>query len=194
MTTMPVELYTDGSCIKNPGAGGYAYIIRYWEDPGPESGEAPVEKTIEVNQGFRLSTNNRMEIMAAIYGLKDIIDKVKTGMFDGLGQIKLWSDSEYFVNAVNNHWINKWQQNNWMTSGWKDKKPSPVKNKDLWEMVLQVQNELRAMGINLVISHVKGHNGHEFNEKADKLAVAASTGNNHLIDEVYEKTMTVYNK
>lgn len=191
---MPVELYTDGSCIKNPGMGGYAYIIRYWEDPGAESGEAPVEKTLEVNQGFRLTTNNRMEIMAAVEGLRNVMRFVKDGTFSELGQIKLWSDSEYFVKAVNSHWIQKWQQNNWMTSGWKDKKPSPVKNKDLWEQVLEVQNELRNMNINLVINHVKGHNGHEFNERADQLAVSASLGNNHLIDEVYEKTMTVYNK
>ncbi|MCM1439695.1 MAG: ribonuclease HI [Roseburia sp.] len=193
MITMPVELYTDGSCLRNPGAGGYAYIIRFWD--APEGSDVPEPKIIEVNQGYRLTTNNRMEIMGGICGMQAIIEKINKGEFVGVTQINLATDSEYFCNAINKKWIQKWEQNNWMTAGWENKKPAPVKNKDLWQQVIQLQNTLRSMGINWTVTHVKGHNGHEFNERADKLAVEASNnGNNHLIDTVYEQTMTSYNR
>lgn len=191
MTTMPIELYTDGSCLRNPGAGGLAYIIRYWEVKGDT--DLPEPKVIEGNQGFRLSTNNRMEIMAGIYGLNFIIDQINSGTFSGATQINLTSDSEYFCNAINQKWINKWMENNWMTSGFKGSQPKPVKNKDLWEQVIEIENKLKSMNITLTVAHVKGHAGHEFNEKADKLAVAASSGTNHIIDEIYERTTNVMN-
>lgn len=191
MTTMPIELYTDGSCLKNPGAGGLAYIIRYWEVKGDT--DLPESKIIEGNQGFRLTTNNRMEIMAGIYGLNFIIDQINSGTFSGVTQINLTSDSEYFCNAINQKWINKWMENNWMTSGFKGSQPKPVKNKDLWEQVIEIENKLKSMNITFTIAHIKGHAGHEFNEKADKLAVAASTGTNHIIDEIYERTTNVIN-
>lgn len=191
MTTMPIELYTDGSCLRNPGAGGLAYIIRYWEVKGDT--DLPEPKVIEGNQGFRLTTNNRMEIMAGIYGLNFIIDQINSGTFSGATQINLTSDSEYFCNAINQKWINKWMENNWMTSGFKGSQPKPVKNKDLWEHVIEIENKLKLMNITLTVAHVKGHAGHEFNEKADKLAVAASSGTNHIIDEIYERTTNVMN-
>lgn len=191
MITMPIELYTDGSCLKNPGIGGCAYIIRYWWDNIPEG--TPNPSSIEFNQGFRLTTNNRMEIMAVIYGLNAIIDKINDTL-KGATQINVFSDSEYFCNAVNQRWIQKWMQNNWMTSGFKGSAPKPVKNKDLWEQVIQIQNKLQSLNIILTITHVKGHSGNELNEEADKLAVAASKGSNHIADEAYEKTMTIYNK
>lgn len=189
-----IELYTDGSSLKNPGASGLAYVIRYMEIAN--DGDMPVPKTIEGSQGFRLSTNNRMEISAAIYGLNRIINCVENDpVFQGASQINLSSDSEYLCNAINQRWIQKWQQNNWMTSGFRDKKPQPVKNKDLWEQIVSIQNALQGFGITLVVNHVKGHNGHEFNEQCDKMAVAASTDtSNHIVDEVYEQTMTAYNR
>ena len=193
MINMPVELYTDGSCLSNPGAGGLAWIIRYWEDK--DETDLPEEKIIEGNYGFRLSTNNRMEISAGIYGLNKIIDLVNDGTLMGLTQVNLITDSEYFCNAINQRWINKWMQNNWMTSGWKGSKPQPVKNKDLWEQVISVQNKLQQMRINLTVSTVKGHSGNEFNEKADQLAKAgASATADHKIDEVYEKSTNVVNR
>lgn len=194
MSTMPIELYTDGSSLQNPGASGLAYIIRYWVDNGND--EMPEAKIIEGNQGFRLSTNNRMEIMAGIYGLRKIIECIKNDPeFNGSTQINLSSDSEYFCNAVNQRWIQKWVQNNWMTSGFKGSAPKSVKNKDLWEQVIEVQDSLKELGINLTLIHIKGHNGHEFNERADKLAVEASKDTtNHLIDEVYEKTSPFMNR
>lgn len=185
-TTMPVEIYTDGSCIKNPGPGGIAYIIRFYEQPENET-DLPISKVTEFNQGYRLSTNNRMEITAAIQGIGEVISKINDQSFDGVNQINLFTDSEYLANAINQGWLTRWIQNNWMTSGFRGAAPKPVKNKDLWEQVSAIQDQLKQMGINFTIHHVKGHNGDEFNEKADKLAVAASTGTNHIIDEVYEK-------
>lgn len=194
MITMPIELYTDGSSLKNPGASGLAYIIRYWETSG--GSDMPQSNTMEGSQGFRLSTNNRMEIMAALYGLNKIINSLQTDdNFKGATQINLSSDSEYLCNAINQHWIQKWQQNNWMTSGFRDRKPQAVKNKDLWEKIVEVQNKLQGLGVTLTVTHVKGHNGHEFNEQCDKMAVAASTDSTkHIIDDVYEQTMTAYNR
>lgn len=190
--TMPVELYTDGSSLRNPGPSGLGYIIRYWV-PG-EDPDVPVVKEIEGNQGFRLSTNNRMEIMGGIYGLNKIIEKIKDGTIK-TNQINLQSDSKYFCNAVNQGWITKWQNNNWMTSAFKGKQPGPVKNKDLWEKVLDIQRELQSMSILLTLTYIEGHAGHEFNERTDRLAVAASTSNdNQLIDEEYERTVSSYNK
>lgn len=189
--SMPVELYTDGSCLKNPGPGGLAYIIRYWNDDGVNMPEA---KEISGNQGFRLTTNNRMEIMAGIYGLKAIIDNVNAGIILNPTQINLSTDSQYFCNAINQGWISRWQQNNWMTSGFRGQQPQPIKNKDLWEQVIEVQKQLQQMNINLTMSYIEGHAGHEWNEKADKLAVAASTGLTHIADEVYEKTTVVINR
>lgn len=194
MITMPIDLYTDGSSLRNPGASGLAYIIRYWESPSEQDG-MPEEKIIEGSQGFRLSTNNRMEIMAGIYGLNAIIENVNNGTFEGLTQINLSSDSEYFVKAINQNWLSRWQQNNWMTSSFNGAKPKAVKNKDLWEQVIEIQNKLRSMSINLTLSHVDGHSGVELNERADQLAVAASNdGTHHIIDEFYEKTSPVMNR
>ena len=187
MITMPIELYTDGSSLKNPGPSGLAYIIRYWE--AADENQMPEAKLIEGNQGFRLSTNNRMELMAGIYGLRKVIEKIDEGVLAGAKQINLTSDSDYFVKAINQNWVTRWQQNQWMTSAFNGAKPRPVKNKDLWETILAIQDELRNRGIILTMTHIEGHSGHEFNERADHLAVAASgDSSNHAIDEEYEKT------
>lgn len=185
-TTMPIELYTDGSSLGNPGAAGYGFIIRYWAEV--EGSDVPEIKQIEGKQGYRLSTNNRMEIMGGIFGLRAILDRINDGTMSGANQINLFSDSEYFCNAINQNWIQKWSNNNWMTSGFQGRQPAPVMSQDLWKQVMELQNTIRGMGINLTVTHVKGHSGNEFNEQADKLAVAASNdGNNHLIDSWYEE-------
>lgn len=186
MTLTHAELYPDGSCIRNPGMGGYAYIIRYTEDD-PSNPDVPVFKEIEFNQGYRMTTNNRMEIMAALFGIKKIIDLINDKTIKGINRINIYSDSEYVCKAVNQNWINKWKDNNWMTSGYKGSPPTSVKNRDLWEQVVDVQKEARSMGLFLAFDHIKGHNGHPYNERADKLAVEASTGTNHIIDEVFEQ-------
>ena len=190
MISMPIELYTDGSCSKNPGPGGLGYIIRYWEQK--ENSDLPEPKIIEGNQGFRLTTNNRMEIMAAIYGINNIIDLINNGTLSGTTQLNLTSDSEYLCNAINQRWINKWEENNWMTSGFQGRQPKPVKNKDLWEQIINLQNKLKSMNINFTITHIKGHSGHEFNERDDQLATSATAaGTNHIIDQIYENTTIV---
>ena len=189
MITMPIELYTDGSCSKNPGPGGLGYIIRYWEQK--ENSDLPEPKTIEGNQGFRLTTNNRMEIMAAIYGINNIIDLINNGTLSGATQLNVTSDSEYLCNAINQRWITKWVENNWMTSGFQGRQPKPVKNKDLWEQIVNLQDKLKSMNINFTITHIKGHAGHEFNERADQLATAATAGTNHIIDQIYENSTIV---
>lgn len=184
MVNMPIEIYTDGSCAKNPGPGGYGYIIKYYES-GSDN-DMPIMKTIEVNQGFRLTTNNRMEISAALNGMEDAVKRIDSGEF-AIHQINLFSDSEYLCNAINQKWINKWQNNNWMTSGFQHTEPKPVKNKDLWEKVITLMNTLKNKNVNITISHVKGHNGDEYNEKADKLATSATADTTHyIIDEGYE--------
>lgn len=182
-----IDIYTDGSCVKNPGLGGFAYIILY--DETTEENGLPQTKEIDFNQGYRLTTNNRMEIMAAIFAIKKSIElKDSDPTWSNLRQINLYSDSEYMCNAINQRWINRWAENNWMTAAFGNKPPKAVKNQDLWEEIISVQRELHDRNINILFNHVKGHNGNEFNEKADKLAVAASNGTNHLIDEVYERT------
>ena len=182
-----VDIYTDGSSLRNPGASGLGYIIRYWVEPEEPDG-MPKEQIIEGSQGYRLSTNNRMEIMAAIQALNCIITKIETGEWVGVNQINLNSDSEYLCKSINQKWITKWMQNNWMTSSFGGKQPKLVKNKDLWEAIVGLQDKLHAMNINLVVAHVMGRNGNEFNERADKLAVAASNNTpTHIVDEFYEK-------
>lgn len=178
---MPIEIYTDGSSLGNPGQSGLGYIIKYWEMP--EENEMPISKEVEGKQGFRLSTNNRMEIMAGLYGIRAAIDLIKKESIDSK-IVSLMSDSSYFCDAVNKRWIDKWSQNGWITST-----QFPVKNKDLWEKVIEILKEVHNMGIVINISHVMGHNGNENNEKADKLAVSASKDTaNHIIDEVYENS------
>ena len=185
MNSMPIELYTDGSSLGNPGPSGLGYIIRHWVTPAEN--EMPVVKEIEGSQGFRLSTNNRMEISAGLYGLKEVLKNIENGTF-GSKIISLTSDSTYFCDAINKRWLDKWSQNNWMTSGFRGAPPQAVKNKDLWEQVIGIIGKLQSMGVVLTVTHILGHNGHEFNERADKLAVAASNNAaGYIIDEAYEK-------
>ena len=87
MISAPIELYTDGSSLRNPGASGLGYVIRYWDDKG--NGTMPEAQIIEGSQGFRLSTNNRMEIMAALWGLRTIITNINNGTLAGTKQINL---------------------------------------------------------------------------------------------------------
>lgn len=187
MVNANVELYTDGSAApRNPGPAGLGYIIRYWEqEDKPDT--MPVEKTIEGSFGFRLSTNNRMELTACIYGIEKIIENVDRNVLQGIQQITLFSDSEYLVRAINEKWIVKWQSNGWQTSAYGQKKSKPVRNRDLWEKILELQFKLRSMGINLTMNHVEGHAGNPFNEKADQLATAASANpEGQLVDKNYE--------
>lgn len=194
MIESQVELYTDGSCQRNPGAGGLAFIIKYFETA--EGSDFPQKKEIGESEGYRLTTNNRMEIWAAVKGMQKILGLCQVEQnWSSVTQVNLRSDSEYFCKAINQRWLDKWKEHHWMTSGYQGMKPKPVKNKDLWEQVIQCQEELRKRNINLTVEWVKGHNGDEYNEKCDQLATeAAASYNTHLIDTEYEKTTTVYNR
>ena len=124
-----------------------------------------------------------------------IMDMINKGSLPDYGQINLFTDSEYFANAVNQNWISKWMSNNWMTSGFRGSAPKPVKNKDLWMQIIEIQDKLKQLGIVWSISHVKGHADNEFNNRCDQLAVAASNnGANQKIDEGYESTTTIANR
>lgn len=159
---MKVSIYTDGAARGNPdGPGGYGAVLRYVDGAG-----AVHEK--ELSQGYFRTTNNRMELMAAIAGL----EALKTSC-----DVTLYSDSKYLVDAFNKHWIE-----GWIKKGWKRGKNEPVKNPDLWKRLLAVKEKH-----NVIFVWVKGHDGHEFNERCDRLATAAADGD-ALIEDVVSDT------
>ncbi len=153
-----VEIYTDGACSGNPGAGGYGTILRYKDAAG-------IYHEKELSAGYKLTTNNRMELLAVIVGLEALKQPCK---------VTITSDSKYFIDAFEQKWIDGWQKNNW-----KNASKKPVKNVDLWKRLLTA---MKSHDIDLV--WIKGHNGHEFNERCDKLAVAASKSENLLDDNI----------
>jgi ribonuclease HI len=142
-SAMIVKIYTDGACKGNPGRGGYAAIL------------VQGEHVKELSGGFLKTTNNRMEMMAAIAGLRALKKRCK---------VALYSDSQYLVNAMSKGWTKKWHANGWLTST-----KEPVKNIDLWKDLI----ELCAVH-HVSFLWVRGHAGHEYNERCDELAVAAS--------------------
>lgn len=135
-----VSIYTDGACSGNPGPGGYAAILIY----------NGVEK--EISGGQKDTTNNKMELLGVIEGLKMLKEKCK---------VNLYSDSAYVVNSINNGWVLTWKKNNWIKS---DK--SKAKNIDLWEELLQLIEFHEVTFIK-----VKGHSDNVYNNRCDKLAV-----------------------
>lgn len=153
-----VLLFTDGAARGNPdGPGGYGAVLQFTDTKGQLH-----EKTMAA--GYEKTTNNRMELMAAIAGLEALTRSC---------QVELYSDSKYLTDAFNQHWIENWVKNNW-----KRGKSGPVKNIDLWKRLLN------AMKIHQVTFHwVKGHAGHPQNERCDKLATSAADGDDLLIDE-----------
>ncbi len=146
-----IELFTDGASSGNPGPGGYGAILR--------SGK----HYKEISEGYRKTTNNRMELLAVISGLESI---KKTGQ-----QIMIYSDSKYIIDSVEKKWVF-----NWVKTGFKNKK-----NKDLWLRFLEVYklHHIR-------FTWVKGHNGHPENERCDELAVKASQQKVLLTDTCFE--------
>ena len=154
---MEVTIYTDGSARGNPnGPGGYGAVLHYVDSKGTLHER-------ELSQGYAKTTNNRMELMAAIAGLEALVRPC---------QVTLYSDSQYLVKAFNEHWIDGWQKKNW-----KRGKNDPVKNVDLWKRLLAAVEPHEVKFV-----WVKGHNGHEMNERCDQLATAAADGNDLLTD------------
>lgn len=152
-----VDIFTDGSSRGNPGPGGYGSILRFVDRNGRVH-----EK--ELSQGFRCTTNNRMELLGVIKALEALKSPC---------DITLYSDSQYVVNAFNQHWVE-----GWLKRGWKNAKKEPVKNPDLWKRLLAAK-KLHQM----TFVWVKGHAGHPENERCDALATAAADGDNLLEDE-----------
>ena len=138
MAQQSVHIYTDGSCLGNPGPGGYGAILIYGKHRK------------EISEGFTLTTNNRMELLATIEALKLLTKPC---------QVELTTDSQYVKNGIN-LWIHNWRRNGWRT---KDKKP--VKNADLWQAL---DEAIKPHEVNW--HWVKGHSGHPENERCDDLA------------------------
>ncbi len=156
---MLVKIFTDGSARGNPdGPGGYGTILQYVDGKGVLH-----ERTY--SQGYEKTTNNRMELMAAIIGLEALTRPC---------EVELYSDSQYLINAFNQHWIE-----GWIRKGWKRGKNEPVKNTDLWKRLLKA-----AQPHSIRYIWVKGHAGHPENERCDQLATAAADGENLQKDVV----------
>lgn len=137
-----LEIFTDGACKGNPGPGGWGAVIRYDKH----------EK--EISGGHPDTTNNRMELSAAIEALKILIEPC---------HVKLYTDSKYVLDGITK-WIHGWQRN-----GWKNASKQPVRNSDLWHDLIEAVARHQVEWI-----WVKGHNGHPENERADRLASDAA--------------------
>lgn len=146
-----ITIYTDGAAKGNPGNGGYGVVLL--------SGKYRKE----LAQGFRLTTNNRMELLSVIVAL----EMLKQEQSD----VTIYSDSKYVVDAVEKKWLFNWQK-----KGFKGKK-----NVDLWERFLKIYPKHQVKFV-----WVKGHAGNPLNERCDELAVKAAESNNLLVDEGYE--------
>ena len=151
-----LEIYTDGAARSNPGAGGYGVIL-IWGD---------VKK--ELSAGYRLTTNNRMELMAVIAALKSLNKKNIS--------ISVYTDSQYILNSVEKKWLD-----GWIKTDFKGGK----KNKDLW-----MEYYYLAKNYSIKFYWVKGHSENFYNNRCDELATTAADGKNLLIDEGYEQAQS----
>lgn len=148
-----IKIYTDGAAQGNPGPGGYGVVLKF------------NDHYKELAEGFRLTTNNRMELLAVIKGLEAIKK-------DGI-PVTIFSDSQYVVNAVEKGWLWNWQKKNF-----KDKA-----NEDLWQRYIPLHHKYKPKFV-----WVKGHAGHIENERCDRLAVMAASGGRLLTDTPYERS------
>ena len=137
-----LDIYTDGACSGNPGPGGWGVVLLYQGNRKELSGYKPE------------TTNNRMELFAAIQGLSALKESCI---------VNLYSDSSYLINAFEKHWIDNWQRN-----GWKTSTKQPVENQDLWKLLLI---HVRKHQVRFI--KVKGHSDNVNNNRCDEMAVAA---------------------
>jgi ribonuclease HI len=147
-----VTIYTDGACSGNPGPGGYGVVLLF------------EEHLKELSEGYRETTNNRMELRAVIAGLRALKERCR---------VTLYSDSKYIVDGINQGWARRWKANNWM----RNKKDAAL-NADLWEQILELAGNHQ-----VEFRWTKGHAGDKWNERCDALAVAASSNGNLLDDD-----------
>jgi ribonuclease HI len=151
---MKINLYTDGSAKGNPGKGGFGIVLiagKHYK---------------EISQGFRHTTNNRMELLAVIVGLEKLSKENSN--------VQVYSDSKYVVDAVEKKWVFNWEKKNFKGK----------KNSDLWKRFLIIFRKHKVS-----FTWIKGHAGHIENEKCDLLAVEASENKNLLVDQGYENTI-----
>ena len=148
-----INIYTDGSSRGNPGPGGLGVILEYKKN------------CKEISKGFKMTTNNRMELLAVILGLEEIKKKEL--------EVCVFSDSRYVVDAINKGWLSNWQKKNFKKK----------KNPDLWKRFLKIYKEFPKVKF----VWIKGHAGHPKNERCDKLAVLASETSDQLTDSYYEE-------
>jgi ribonuclease HI len=141
-----VEIYTDGACSGNPGAGGWGAVLMYGEHK------------IEISGFEKETTNNKMELNAALEALKKLKEPC---------EVNLYSDSAYLINAFTQGWIEKWIKN-----GWKRNKNEEVKNVELWKELVSLSDYHKIKWIK-----VKGHADNEYNNRCDKLATDAIKNN-----------------
>jgi ribonuclease HI len=151
-----VTIYTDGACLGNPGPGGYGVVLLY------------KGRRKELSGGYRETTNNRMEIMAAIVGLKALKEKCEA---------TLYSDSEYLVKAMTKGWVKRWRKDNWRRN-----RKEKALNPDLWEQLLQLYEYHQ-----VEFKWVKGHAKSAENNRCDELALEAAQQANLLVDEGYNE-------
>ena len=137
-----IDMYTDGACSGNPGPGGWGVVLLYQGNKKELAGYQPE------------TTNNRMELFAAIQGLAALREPC---------EVTLYSDSSYLINAFEKHWLDNWQRNGWKTSS-----KSPVENQDLWKLLL-----LHVKNHRVRFVKVKGHSDNAYNNRCDEMAVAA---------------------
>jgi len=147
-----ISLYTDGASRGNPGPGGYGVVLLWGQHRK------------ELSQGYKRTTNNRMELLAVIEGLKTIKKKEIP--------VTVYSDSQYVVNAVEKGWLTTWIRTNF--KGGK-------KNPDLWRAYYELAKDFK-----IKMVWVKGHANNPYNNRCDELATAAADGGNLLVDEGYE--------
>ena len=152
MDKVKVNIYTDGACSGNPGPGGFGTILVHIDENG-------IKHEKELSEGYKNVTNNQMELMAVIAGLEALKKPC---------DVTLYSDSQYVVKAFNDKWID-----GWIKRGWKNSDKKVVKNVELWQRLLKAKEQH-----NVEFIWVKGHAGHEYNERCDTLAVKASKSEN----------------
>ncbi len=150
-----VVIYTDGSSRGNPGPGGYGVVLLYGKEGKELSG------------GYRLTTNNRMEILAAIIGLEALKAKCR---------VTIYTDSRLLCDSINKGWAVRWKERGWMRN-----KRERALNPDLWERLLGLCSEH-----DLTFTWIKGHSGNPGNDRCDELATTAAQQKNLPIDEFYE--------
>lgn len=157
MSKPKVKIYTDGACANNPGRGGYGIVLMYKKTDGEL-----VQKNL--SRGFKLTTNNRMELLAVI----DSLNSLKTPC-----EVQLYSDSKYVIDAIKQKWLDGWMEKNWKLNT-----KNPVKNIDLWKKLI-----LAMKPHDIEFIWVKGHASNEYNNLCDKLAVEARQKENLEIDD-----------